>query len=369
MNEDIKIIMNDNVEYFKWVSRPGSIARDQPFVEYIINAGLDSMITVPAEGGNLDYYMHTKSYNGTLQKVLNSVLRDPESHFNEYSDKRKRFVQNAKKVKGVILSGESNKIILELFREYRKSALEFCIYVLIPHALHEFVEKRILETFPDDFQMFTSPDKPTLYNEFEKALLTETTEEILEKYKWINVYSPKQKPYSAEQIEELKKSVNVKEVDKKYQDFEKIKKEFSKFINSVKDPEIKKLCIIMHEYAFLRTDRIDAWREALYNLTALYGYVGKIAELDIYHASELYISEVESLLLGNEKIDRFDINLRTEKKGLFYYSRNENKFIREGSKGNSLISHLLGISLFITDSIISLVGRQSIPESLKKSTN
>lgn len=333
--------------YFKWISRPGSVARDEPFITYALNKGLKSLIALPAKGGNVDYYMHHDSFYEMLNNELNDVLSNPEKHFIEYPKKRENLVSKAKKLKESVIQNKDNEEILKLFEEYVEVGIDYCIYVLVPFALENLVEPKILKEFPDDFEIITSLDQPLIFHNFQKSLLKDETEEILKKYSWLNVYSPIHKPYIKEQIEELKKSTNKEDVEKIFRKFEENKAKFKKFISKVQDSEKNKLCRIMHEYAFLRTDRIDAWKEALFHLATFYGYVGKLVSPDcnINQASELFIDEVKNILQNKRKPELEDLKLRAEKKGLFYYSKESSKFVKDGTKEKEELLALLEKSL------------------------
>lgn len=327
------------ISYFKWGTRPGSVFRDQPFIMYLQDLGLHSFMSVPAEGGNTDYYMEHDSYYKLMSRVTEETLKNWEEHLKGYSEKRRNLVESAKAVKKAVDEGKGKEEMLKLFDEYTKSGKEFGIYIFIPWAFKDLVEPGVLEKFPEKFDVISGLDRPTIFHEFQKALFEDDIEDVHKKYAWLNVYSPIHQPFTIEQIKKQKDAISKEEIYDVFDGFVKNKKEFEEFIETVEDESDKAKCILMHEYAFLRTDRIDAWKESLYYLTSFVVYLAKLIDekCKVEYTQEVFYDEIRSVMLGGEIPTLDELKVRAAKKGVFYYTPKSSRFVPDGEEKEKLL--------------------------------
>ena len=334
--------MPHKIHYVKFATRPSSVARDEQFIRYMLKAGVTSFITVPIDIHFADYYVERSSYHTHLKNLLDAILKSWRTHLAEYDSKRSELVSAARKTKAAVRENKSRMDICSVYKKYMESAINFCPYIMLPFALKEFIEEKIMKEFPKHFEIITSLDRPTIFHVFQNALLTESIEEIRKKYEWLNIYSLLEKPYTNKEIEKLKKSVKKQEVENIFVVFKENKKKFDKFIAIVKDPKKKAICILMHEYAFLRTDRVDAWKESLYQLIPFFEYLASIISpvCRLEHTIEMSADEIIRLLEKSEKPNIEELEKRAAKEGIFCYAPGSFKFVSDATEKERILKDI-----------------------------
>jgi phosphohistidine swiveling domain-containing protein len=321
------------------VTRPGSITRDEPLLSWQVNEGVHMTFSVPTGDGNLEYYLDRDEYARLIQKAAEEISNNTLEHLSQYEHSRKRMVDAAEKVK-TLVKGDTLEL-LTAYKEYFKATQDFCIYLMAPYALKDIIEPELLNTLGPDFEKVTALGKPTVFHYFQRALLEKKPEELEKEYAWINVYSIKHKPYTLEQIIEIQSKVDKTEVHKTLNEIEENEKRFNDFHNTIKDEKLKNLCLLSHEYAFLRTDRIDAWKEAMSALTPFVEYLAEIIGdgCTIEDAGELFYFEIVDLLQNDTRPKTDELKARAAHKGIFVYiPQNRGLFIQDPIEKEKLLS-------------------------------
>jgi phosphohistidine swiveling domain-containing protein len=287
----------------------------------------------------LEYYLDREEYARLIEKTVEEISNNTLDHLSQYEHSRKRMVEAAQKVKSLV-KGDIQELLLA-YKEYFKATQDFCIYLVAPYALKDVIEPQLSNTLGADFEKVTALGKPTVFHYFQKALLEKKPEELEKEYAWINVYSIKHKPYTLEQIIEIQSKVDKTEVLKTLGEIEENEKRFNEFLKTIEDEKIKKLCLLSHEYAFLRTDRIDAWKEAMSALTPFVEHLAKIIGdgCTIEDAGELFYFEIVDLLQKGTKITTDELKARAAHKGIFVYIPvNKGLFVQDSIEKEKLLS-------------------------------
>lgn len=314
----------DDIKLINWATRPGSVGRNQPFMTYLAKNGVKKSITIPFRGIILRYCSEKKSRKKILKEILNTALNDLDFHFENYKTSRNKLFNKAKKV-CANFDKISNKDLFKLHRLYFNEALKYGVYLILPFALNEYLEPEIFEKFPNDFKMITSPDKLNIYQQMTVDLLKNNINKVYQKYKWFSLYSIHERPYNKSFFVELKNKINQNELNKTITVIQQDRKDFQKFIKTVKNIDDRNKCILLHEYAFLRTDRIDTWKMAMYLIQPFYLYLAKLHPEKNCTLSEIVNitnDEIEKILIDNKYPSRLELKKRLGKDLYTEYFKN-----------------------------------------------
>jgi len=317
--------------YIKWVTRPSSIERIEPGYTYLYKHGLKRFIAIPDNRINSAYYIEEESYLKILKEILNEALKDPEKHTKEYEKDKQRILKAAINLKN---KSEKNwgKNVLNEYLEYSDSKTDFGHPILIPFSLEEFTEKEIEKQFPEDFITISSPSKINETQKMQLALFRENIKEVTKEFSWLNIYSLYEEPFNEEHFVKLKSELTKEEVERTIEQLEQNKEEFNDFVKKIKDPILKNKCILLHEYAFIRTDRIDTWKKASFIVTNFYKKLAEKAPekgWTIYETINLRREEIEDILLNNRYPKLDYMRLRSNKQGIFDFNNGIWKFITD----------------------------------------
>ena len=157
--------------YFKWLTRPSSVARDEPYVRYLLNVGLKEFIAVPIDENVADYYVEKESHQQVLNHLHKQILKDWKKHLQEYPQKKENLLNSAKELKDAVKNNVTGVTLYVLYEQVVKDLFGICPYIFMPFALSEFVEEKVMQEYPEDFAVITSLSKPTAFHLFQKALL------------------------------------------------------------------------------------------------------------------------------------------------------------------------------------------------------
>lgn len=343
-----------NIQFTKFVSRPSTVSRDQPFFNYLIKSGVFPCISVPLDKTVSESYFEKESYLNYQKELLKKILSYPKKHFLNFPEIKEKLIQAAKNIHYTIVN-KNEQDLPRYYEDYVNAAVLIGDYMILPYVLNDLVEEKIRKKFPDNFEIITSLSKPTTHHLFQKALLTESSNDLVKEFGWLNVYSPNDNRYTIEEIEELKESIDKQEVEKIFQSFEESKKMFNDFIKTVEDEELKKTCIIMHEYAFLRTERIDAWKEAMSYMKEFFEYLAEkiSSQATINETVQISVQEIFEMLKNGTKPSLEELKKRSNKEGLFYYDLDGFKLITDVKEKEELLKSIKENY----DDIKELVGR------------
>lgn len=332
-------ITTNKKSFIKWVTRPGSVTRDEPLLSWQVNEGARMTFSVPTGDGNLEYYLDREEYARLIQKAADEISNNTINHLSQYESARTQMVEAAQDVKKTV-HGDAQGL-LNAYKKYFKAAQDFCIYLIAPYALKDIIEPKLSDTLGANFEKITALGKPTVFHYFQKALLEKKPEELEKEYAWINVYSIKHKPYTLQQIIEIQSKADESEIFKAWKDIEENERKFNDFIKTIDDNKLRNLCTLSHEYAFLRTDRIDAWKEAMSALTPfvehLAGILGEGCLIE--DAGELFYSEIVEMFQGDKRPEVMELKARSSHKGIFLYTPgNTGLFVQDQLEKEKLLS-------------------------------
>ena len=303
-----------NYEMFRMASRQSSISLVQPFMKHWSKHGLKMWLTIYEEFPQCIYYMDKKSYGQLTRNIFKIICKDQE-HLKKYEPRKKALLKTAK----ALATFKEQDNLTKLFESYLKASDDFGEYIIGSFAMDEQLQKKLQKKFPKEFDLITMPYKLTEYQKMEQELISKKPEEIVKEFCWLNIYSGFEKIYDVEYFKELKKELSNKKIKSLNEQLRKNKEEFCKFTETIKDDDWKEKCILMHEYANIKNDRIDALKKSVFYLTKFYEKLAKkIKDPDITGRTLINTSheEIKDIIKG--KINCEEIKKRN-KEIIFYY--------------------------------------------------
>jgi len=326
---NLSTIPKEQFEYF--ASRVDCIARTEVWVSWIVDKGVKSFVLIP-DGKVFNYYFEPKSNRTTLTSLGKEMSNDWHTYLKKYVFKKNDLIKKAKTLSKVSQS-KNKKAIYKSYCEYLQSAYDFCDYIWGAWSAIYIYEPEIIAKYPKKVDIIISVDRPIEYMKMEKDIFRLTDKVLVKKYGWLNVYNPFEKSYNKKYFLNLRKKLNKKKILDQYKNFAKSKKDFSNFIKTVKDKKLKKKIEIVHEFAWLKTDRVDVWKQAQFFAQPFYEYLGKQLGISLRVATNMTIEEGLNYLNSDTKPDLKELTQRN--KGLFaYYYKKDNIYFISTVKNN-----------------------------------
>jgi phosphohistidine swiveling domain-containing protein len=322
----------EEFEYF--ASRVDCIARTEVWVSWIVDKGVKSFILLP-DGRVFNYYFEPKSNHKTLIDLGNEMSTHWVRYLQKYVIKKKDLMAKAKKLSRR-LNSKNKQIIYQDYNSYLESAYDFCDYIWGAWSAIYIYEPEIIAKYPEKVDIIISVDRPIEYMKMEKDIFLLSDRELVKKYGWLNVYNPFEKAYDAKYFARLRKKLNQNKINEQFKNFQKSTKEFYNFIQTVKDKKLKKKIEIIHEFAWLKTDRVDVWKQAQFYARPFYEYLSKQLDISLRDATNMTIQEGFSYLRSDVKPDLKELKLRTKGFFAYYYKKGYINFISDAKNNNWL---------------------------------
>lgn len=311
-----------NDDYIHFASRSTCLARDEIWVTWLINHGAKKFIDLP-NGLIYDYYIEKKSSLELLKMLANKIRRDWCGHLRRYKLLKKEIYFKAKKLSESVKT-KDNKIILKNYFSFLNLAYEFCEFVWGAWAVIYHIEPEVIKEFSDKIEEIIALDEPIEYFNLQKKLLNSSLLDTKEKYGWLNIYSPHDTPYSISKLGNIKKKLKRQDLIKQFKNYKKNKIEFKKLLKTIKSAKLKRDIIIMHKYAFLKTDRIDSWKRAMFALRPFFEYLVSLnKKISLSDSCNLFIEEVITFLKYDTLPEINQLKMRSKNKALYIFSKNK----------------------------------------------
>ncbi len=326
--------------FISFATRPSAIAREEYAFLYCLKKGVKEMLVVPLNKELSYLYADEESWSSVLRKLVDEALADVDKHIRNYAIVGNTFVQKAFAIASAVKKQDKTAMVTS-YKSYCQALYDFSVYFITPFGVTMYLEPKLNIIFPGQFSMITMPERPLLMPLIQNLLLTRLPEEVAKEYGWINSYNIKEPPYTAEYFENLKKTIDAKKIGEIFEAAEKNRKEFAAFISTVADKKLRDECVLLHEYAFMKTDRVEFWRKAMSYQRELFVYLAEMLGWTIDETINLDVNEIEGILLKNKMPKREDITIRAEKKCFYHYYDNKMHVLTDPNDMDRISKRLL----------------------------
>lgn len=315
--------------YFRFISRETCWSREEIAISWLIDHGCKGFLDIP-KATVYEYYFEEQSFLQTLRELLERMLQDTEGHLSSYTSRKQHLLEAARRLSALVKLGNKT-VILQQYQALVQWMYVFGDWIWGAWAVIYHLEKEVLELFPQQKELIISLEEPTDYQTMQEELLEHSPEHIAAKYGWLKIYSPHDEPYTEKELISLKSSLlsdkgSDKQIDHQAKAFAKNKKEFASFLATIDDDLIKNKVQLVHAYAFLKTDRIDAWRRVMRFLRPFYEFLAhqhhqqhqQQEKYAIQDVVQLAVQEIVQFLSQGTAPDIQQLQKRTRHQALYF---------------------------------------------------
>lgn len=302
--------------HVKFVTRESCISREEVYIWWILNHGTESYCDV-SHHKVFEAYVHENSFLKTLKELSIKLQTTWDQHLQEYPQKKNAVLKAARRVSELCSVKKQNvATILKALDNYNEKAYAFCDYIWGAWAVIYFIEPEVLQKI-GDAETITALTQPIAYQQMLRDLFSLNGEAWLAKYQWLNMYSVYDKPYTLEDYQRYKKQTTKEEIEKQARVFVKAEEKYHRFLNIV-DEELKQKVAMVHTYSFLKTDRIDTWKQAMFLLQPFYTSIAKKARISLSLAANLCSQEIKELLTNGNLLPNLDQRIKSS--AIYHFS-------------------------------------------------
>lgn len=301
-----------------WATRPSAVAREGPIVAYLLGMGLREFVAVPISAELSEYWVDRDSYREILRNILAIARAEGDAHFSHYGEMARRLIESGTQLTAAVPSG-NRQVLWERYRAYNAELEQFSFYMVMPFAVNVHIEERVQKALPAVFATLTFPGRPSAYQLMQRALLEKPPEEVAVAYGWLAVYNISETPYGVGYFRKLREELSPVEIEYAFREIAQNAVEFERMVGTITDSALKQDCRLLHDYAFIKTDRVDVWRRTQLELQKFFRYLAELLRWGIEEAINLAPEEIRAFLLESHIPDRAMVKLRAEKRCYFHY--------------------------------------------------
>jgi pyruvate,water dikinase len=340
--------------WVKTITRPGNVQFDEMLRGYGIVKNMyfpmvvKSYIGVPSGNDYTDLYFKPEEWNLLMKRLADLVLKnkDPLKYVKDaYKKFGKEYLGSVKPFQKD-LSGVSNKELLAYYERFKTESRKMFLFFYTPWAINEIIEpsfiEKVRQRYDKDAGFILSSvgglTKQVRYNKQLLILLSlkqkgKLTGSALKKHseKWgyLNVYVPNHHPFTPDDFADMVKSLKPdKKIAEINNEIEKNTKAYKKALELLKkDKELLSLAKLINFYVYLRTERIDLYREATMLSKPFYKELSRRIGLKDFESSFMMIGEIIDFLKTEKKPNLDEIRERAKVKYCWYCIEGDIKLI------------------------------------------
>lgn len=259
---------------------------------------INNMMMVDVGKGRADTYFQKKEWDDLMRILAEEVLVSGylvRARILFQTEKYKLLHAAQALADARALRRLGNRELLQRYRRLEQAHLSYTYFFWVPWAVNEVLvpqfEKRLqrifgLKTGSVIFQAVIVPLQPIrmdlllrgLARAKENRSLSLALPKLMERYGYLAVYSLVDKPYKAKYLRHLLATLGDPGHFLKHQQSQTRRKQarYRQALRRLGEyPALLRIAQVLSEFAWLRTERVDVWREVLYSIQPFYGEVEK----------------------------------------------------------------------------------------------
>jgi phosphohistidine swiveling domain-containing protein len=345
---------------FLFAGRESSLVRDEVWLNWLMDHGLKLTIRIPNKT-IIDYYVDHDSWNSTHKKIADSIIRTWPRHLNRYKELSLKLI-NASEALAKSAKIKNNDKILRSFLNYTQVAYDFSEYVMGAWSIITHTEKEVVNKLPQYINIINGLEKPVPFQQMQMDLGKYTPDEIVKRYGWLNMYNPFIEPFPKKYFVDQKKRTNKKDLSVLKQSFSINTKKFNDLRKKIKNKNFRSKVEAVHAYAFIKTDRIEVWKKALYNNIPFLSYLAeKMPGASLKDICNMSVAEKIDLLKNGIPPDLKSLKLRSSNNAIIVFRNGQ---IWEFTKPRE-VSFIIKSQLFQKRNEIFVTGVNAFPGKAK----
>jgi len=354
--------------WVKQYTRPHSLQTDLParFLWFLVNPyyRIKNIMYVPVTDRKADCYFKENEWKILMTRLAKEFYRDRsfiKKNFTRFRGQRRRYLQIAKKLRSYALRQLSNDQLLTAYQEYVNSYAWYAYFFFFPWSLDQVIDplfykelqRKTLTNADKIYLAVTSPTKKNVIDLQRDGLLRAKAEGRLKsilkkhvlKYGWLGIYDVNDKPLTGKDFLHDVNSVKrpwafLKDDDKKMR---QRRKEYNQALVLLKHhPQLYRTAVLIHEYVWLRTERVDIFRQCLWLIQPFFRLIEKRLSLPWGHAAHLTIDEMIDYLRVGKVPNKALLSLQHRHGQLTYYKNGKLTIIRQQKIIIEIVTRELG---------------------------
>src|SRR3989338_1744332 len=321
-----KVINSNQIPYpltdfIKYVSRDTCLVRDEVWCFWLVDQGIKAWLHIPTND-TVAYYFHKKSAEITFKNIAGYLLKNRRRHLRGYGSAKTKLLKTVQ-VLNQNVGKVSDKKLASLYQNYLQAAYNFGHYIQGAWAVIYNLEPQVVANFPDQADKIMYLDEPIVYFNLKRDILNLPLEKVREKYLWLKMYNPHDTPYTLKELARLRKQTTKSEVIEIFNILANNKKQYRNFVKSLKNNGLRAEVELVHAYAFIKTDRMEVWRQTMYGLNSFYKHIAaKVKGLNFLDVVNLASAEIKDILLQPENVDVVKLRQRRDPP-MFIFQKNK----------------------------------------------
>jgi len=333
------------MKWHKPFNRPYSLQKDQMCIgQWYSNNNffnISKIIFVPYGNDKADYYFIKNEWDKHMQELIREPFNDSNflyKHLRSYKKTKARLIKYSRILKRLALNRASDRSLLAAYIKYYREYLRYDYYFFLPWSINvhmdPWLKKELRKKYPDDYLRYynalTSVTRDSVFTQQYKKLLKYKIEGDLKrkigdhvtKYGWYPVYNYEYKPWNKNDF--LKQLTGIKDPKKELGKLNTaLRQNKLNYTNTIKaisnNKKLVRIAKIVHEYVYLRDDRIDVFKMVLYTAQPFYRELERRWKLPKYSSMHLTIKEIEEKLSGEKGFVMEELAARLKNKYICYY--------------------------------------------------
>lgn len=309
------------MQWIKVWNRPFSLQKDliSIFSWFAYNRyhKLPDQIWVPQGKTKGDAYYPERHWNKLMRKLASEPLHKDQfyaTHLKRYALLKQRLLKRAQSLRAATKPAIPAAVMLREYQRYYREFREYSYFFFFPWALNQFLDpwlqKRLRVLAPAQhltlYHAITQPTKDITMNQQLRVLLKlKITHQLKEKithhvnkYSWLPVYNYADTPWTKRDFLAQLKTFTTpqKTLTQMATRLKANRRNLKQALGGIKDKRTRMLAKLINEYIWLRTERIDTWRRAMYLVQPFFRELERRAKLPWGSAIHLTIREIEDFL-------------------------------------------------------------------------
>ncbi len=325
-------------KFITFGSRETCLIRDEPWFTWLARNGVE-FIDLP-NGRIYDYYVSEKDYHQALEKLRIKMARNWSQHLIKYHKKKRAVIKTACDLRLSVKSGNRSGI-LDRHNKYFQAAYDFNEYMWGAWAVIYRVEPDVMQEIPEEIGLIAKLDQPINFMKMQRDVFCLPANKWLQEYQWLKMYNPYDPVYTKKDYLKFRKTLKRSELKKQFKELAKTKTDFDKLIRQIKNRSLKQKMLMIHVYAWLKTDRIDVWRKSIFELRDFYQYLAQeLPGASLRDACNLSCQEIRELLNKKRAVSAKELKKRSKNSALYYAQGNRLSILYSNEKIRKITKQL-----------------------------
>ncbi len=301
-----------------WATRMTATCYFWPFLNLIHKNGCKGIFTVRIDDGIYEYVIHKESFEEAINKCSKLSLEKKEIALDNYLLQKNKILNLSEALSKEVENKNFNKLP-GLFRELNDYLSHFAVFMVFPHWMERYLEPTLAGK--NDFIEASALGKRCDYHILLSDLHLLSDVELKERYGYLGYFSQGngRSPANTEYFKSLQEENSKEKIGQLLKFIDDNEAKFQQIINETQNADEMSLLQIVHDMAYIRTDRVDVIRKSIDNLRSFYEYVGNLNNEKLSFDEVLFLmpEEVSDILEG-KFVEENDISRRLKDNNVLF---------------------------------------------------